>query len=92
MGRLEDIVERNKHPAKHRRGRFPWGLAVASFVFLILVLMIFTDLDESPRDATAPAGSASPGTGSEPASDQKRVRGVGIYVDKPRVARDAGSD
>lgn len=76
VGRLEDIVERNKNPRKHRSGRFPLGIMVAGFVLLILVLMIFTDLDESPTTKS-----------DEPAASERgRVRDIGIYVDKPRDA------
>lgn len=79
VGRLEDIVERNKNPRKHGRGKFPLGIAVAAFVLLILVLMIFTDLDESPVKKSEPPA----------ASEKGRVRDIGIYVAKPR---DAGAD
>jgi hypothetical protein len=81
MGRLEDIAERNRNPAKYRKGKFPWGIAVAAFVLLILVLMIFTDAGKSGGDEPAPA--------AEPTVDPnapKRVRNIGIYVDKPRDA------
>jgi hypothetical protein len=80
MGRLEDIVERNRNPSKHRKGKFPFGIAVAAFVLLILVLLIFTDAGRSGED-TAPA--------AEPPTDPnapKRVRGIGIYVEPSRDA------
>ena len=73
VGRLEDIVDRNKNPRKHGRGKFPFGILMAAFVLLILVLMIFTDLDESP-------------TSTPPPPEKGRVREIGIYVDKPRDA------
>lgn len=79
MGRLEDIVERNKNPRKHRQGRFPFGIAVAAFVLLILVLMIFTDLDAPPKKAQ-PEESQPPEKG--------RVHDIGIYVEHRH--RDAG--
>jgi len=74
MGRLEDIAERNKHPGRHRKDKFPLGIGLAVFVFIILILMIFTDLDESP-DSTQP--TATP----PPASTEKRVPGV--YLGTP---------
>ena len=48
MGRLEQIIERNKHPRKHGRRGVTMGVGLGLFVFVILILMIFTDLDESP--------------------------------------------
>lgn len=84
MGRLDDIVDRNKHPGKHRKMRFPFGLMTAGFVLLILVLMIFTDLDESPDTSPAP----TPGSASEPG--EKHVDGVLLY--RERTHRDAGVD
>jgi hypothetical protein len=59
VGRLEDIVERNKHPARHRKMRFPYGIAFSLLVLVVLVLMIFTDLGmpkHPPRDHTRVEG------------------------------------
>lgn len=72
MGRLEDIVERNKHPRRNREGRVPWGLLVSAFVLLILVLMIFTD---PPKPASKPADQAPP------PEEKGRVHDIGIYVE-----------
>ena len=77
MGRLEEIVARNKHPGRHRKG-VSMGILVAIFVFVILILMIFTDLDERPD---------VPKDVAEPAATEKRVNGVLLYREK---ARDAG--
>ena len=80
MGRLEDIVERNKHPRKHRQGRFPFGLLVSAFVLLILVLMIFTD---PPKPNKPP---------EQPVPEEKgRVHDIGIYVEHPRADASVGS-
>lgn len=88
MGRLENIIERNRNPGRHRKeGRFPLGIAMAAFVLLILILMIFTDLDESP-DAE-PAEPAAPATRDDGA--KKRVDGVLLYREKPRAATGSGS-
>lgn len=82
MGRLEEIVERNKHPRKHRKGSFPLGIGVAVFVLIILILMIFTDLDEDPTykqpEATPP-----------PASTEKRVPGIYLGAPKKRSPSDS---
>lgn len=50
MGRLEDIVQRNRSP-KGSRERFIWSIVVGCFLLLILALMVFTDLG---RPANAP--------------------------------------
>ncbi len=76
MGRLEDIAARNKHPGRHRKSGVTMGMFVAIFVFAILIMMIFTDLDERPdvpKDVPA-------------ASTEKRIDGVLLYREK----RDAG--
>ena len=77
MGRLDDIIERNKSPRKFRKMRFPVGIMLSAFVLLILVLMIFTDLGVSPPPKQAPA---------QP-SGEKRVDGIYIY----RTKNTAGS-
>jgi hypothetical protein len=85
MGRLEDIVERNKHPGKTAKNRFPLGLGVAVFVLIIICLMVFTDLDESPDAHKYDTPAAEPGS----ASRDHHVDGVMLYREKPRVPRDA---
>lgn len=81
MGRLEDIVERNKNPRKGSRAGMTMGIGLALFVFIVLVLMVFTDLDESPDAQQPPAA---------PAADDgtKRVRGIQLYRPKQQP-RDA---
>ncbi len=85
MGRLENIVERNKHPRRHGRKGVTMGMLLALFVFVILVLIIFTDFDESPVKPAPPA--------AETPSGEKRVDGVLMYRPKPRppAALDAGA-
>jgi len=79
MGRLEDIVERNKNPRKHRRRGVTMGLFLGLFVFVILVLVIFTDFEETP---TKPA----------PTNGEKHVDGVMIYREAAtKTPRDAGT-
>lgn len=86
MGRLEDIVDRNKNPRKHRKMRFPVGIMLAGFVLLVLILMIFTDLAVSPDAKQAPAPEA--GSAAEPG--EKRVDGVLLY--RAPARRDASVD
>ena len=82
MGRLDDIIDRNKHPGKHRKMRFPVGIMLSAFVLLILVLMIFTDAAISP--------SSQPKAGSDQTTG-KRVDGVLLYRDKKPARTDAGA-
>jgi len=79
MGRLDDIIDRNKNPRKHRKMRFPVGLMLSAFVLLILVLLIFTDAATSSTPKTEPASATS---------GEKRVDGVLLYREKHR---DGGS-
>lgn len=51
MGRLEDIVERNRKRPR-RRERFELGLR-SIFLLVILGLLLFTDWALSPVDTTA---------------------------------------
>lgn len=88
MGRLENIIERNKHPSRHRKGgRFPMNLLLAVFVCVILFLIIFTDLDESPRQT--PAQGPVPASTAKP---EKHVDGVLLYGGHRRTSAlpDAG--
>ena len=82
MSRLDQIVERNKHPGKYGRRGVTMGVLLAAFVFLILVLIVFTDFDESPT-ATQPEPAVVP-------SGEKRVDGVLMYREPAR--RDAATD
>ena len=82
MGRLDDIIDRNKHPRKHSKMRFPLGIMLSAFVLLILVLMIFTDLADSPEPKTQQPQSPAP-------SGEKRVDGVLLYREKTH--RDGGA-
>jgi hypothetical protein len=87
MGRLDNIIERNQHPRRHGRKGVTMGMLMALFVFVILVLIIFTDFDESP---VKPSPAAEPAA-TEPPSGEKRVNGVLMYREKARpAALDAG--
>ncbi|CAN5876085.1 hypothetical protein BH11MYX3_BH11MYX3_25550 [soil metagenome] len=57
MGRLEDIIERNRNP-KANRERLTVGIGMGVFILIILGLMVFTDLGKRPAPV-APDGSAS---------------------------------
>jgi type VI protein secretion system component VasF len=82
VGRLEDIIDRNKNPRKHRQMRFPIGLMLSAFVLLILVLFIFTDLAQPPDTKDTQAPSLAPG--------EKHVDGVRLYRER-KVKPDAGA-
>jgi hypothetical protein len=69
VGRLDDIIDRNKNPRKHRKQKFPMGLMVAAFVLLVLVLMIFTDAGMGTTPAPPPPDPTI----------EKRVDGVKLY-------------
>ncbi len=63
MGRLENIIARNRRPNRPRE-RLVVSLAFGAIVLLILALMVFTDLGlppEPPRAGEPPAGPAAPG-------------------------------
>jgi len=53
VGRLEDIVARNRNP-KGQRERWVWGMIIGLFIVVILVLMVFTDLGRRPEQKPAP--------------------------------------
>ena len=58
VGRLEDIVERNRNP-KGNRERMTVMIGLGVFLLLILGMMVFTKLGLRPEPAAPPAGSAS---------------------------------
>jgi hypothetical protein len=82
VGRLDDIIDRNKNPRKHRKMRFPLGLMLSAFVLLILILFIFTDLAQSPMPKQTSTPSLAPG--------EKHVDGVMLYREK-KARPDAGA-
>lgn len=80
MGRLEDIVERNKYPRRHRKGSgLTIGVGLALFVFIVIVLMVFTDLGMPKHTSPPPPDPSAP----------KRVRGIELRSAPARVPRDA---
>lgn len=78
MGRLENIIARNRRP-NHLRERVLVSLVLGSIVLLIIGLAVFTDLGTPPDLRNAGATSATPAgapTGSTGSDDGKRVDGV----------------
>lgn len=67
MGRLENIIERNRNPK--RGDTITLGIGLATFVLIILVLVVFTDLDEPPVERK----KSSP---PPPSKVEKRVNDV----------------
>jgi len=64
VGRLDDIIERNRHPNRSRK-RKGLGIGLAMVVvFVVLILLIFTDLGNPPDAAKPepPAPAAKPDT------------------------------
>ena len=78
MGRLEDIVARNKNPTRSRE-RLWVMIALGMFLLLILTMMVFTNLGARPEP---------------PVRKPERGRVNDIYIQKvPQRAapRDAGA-
>lgn len=63
MGRLDDIIERNRNPK--RTERLTVGIGVALFLLLIIILMTFTDLGRPNFESSAP-----------PSGTEKRVNDI----------------
>ncbi len=66
MGRLEDIVHRNKHPKRFGE-RLTVGIGLGLFVLLVLAMMMFTDWGERPADPP-------------PAPAEPRVHDIKLYT------------
>jgi hypothetical protein len=75
MGRLENIIERNRHP-KGQRERYIWGFVFGIAIIAILWLALFTDLGKPVPPKQDPARSIQP--------TDKRVDDVKIWT--PRAA------
>ena len=56
MGRLENIIARNKHPKRFGE-RLSVGLGLALFLLVVIFLIVFTDLGLPPelRDPPPPS-------------------------------------
>lgn len=60
MGRLDDIVLRNKHPGRYRKKKIPYSILLSLLVLVVIGLVIFTDL----------------GMPKQPERDHTRVEGI----------------
>lgn len=82
MGRLENIVARNRRGQRPRE-RVIVSLGFSAFVLLILILLLFTDVN-------VPAGAQQPAS-TEPALERssKRVDGVMLGGGRPKPAAPA---
>jgi hypothetical protein len=84
VGRLEDIVERNRNPTANRE-RLAVSIGFGVFLLIILGMLVFTNLGKRPTPA-APAA-----TGSSTAHDH-HVDGVQLRVPRPlRAGSGSGS-
>jgi len=77
VGRLDDIIERNKNPrrALRRKKGVAIGGLVSVVLFVVLLLLIFTNLAQPPEDAYPQPAAAG--------SSEHRVRD--IRLGGPRV-------
>lgn len=76
MGRLENIIARNRNP-KGNRERLTVGIGLGLFLLLIIFLVVFTELGIPDEPAPAPS-SIDP--------TDRRVDDVKLYVPPPRPA------
>jgi hypothetical protein len=75
VGRLDEIIERNRHPRRAMRKRKGLGVGLASVVlFVVLILLIFTDLAKPPDDPPPP-----------PPSGEHRIRDVRLGTGRPKA-------
>jgi len=72
VGRLDNIIARNRHPNRSR-GRLMGLLAIGAILLVLLVLAVVTDLGIPPAPAPRRGGVAPEHTTPSPA---KRVDGV----------------
>lgn len=79
MGRLENIVARNRRPPRMQE-RLIVSTVISGIVLLIIALAVFTNLGAPPPPRDAPAAPAPGGHG-------KRVDGVLLRTPPTRPAR-----
>ena len=87
MGRLENIIARNRRQGRPRE-KLMASLVLGAIVLLLIVLAVFTDLGLPPGVAPADRGSAAAaGSGSAAAPvprPSQRVDGVLLRAPAPR--------
>jgi hypothetical protein len=66
MGRLENIVARNRGQGRPRE-KLMASLVLGAIVLLLIALTVFTDLGMPPRPAAVDRGSAGSGAAATPA-------------------------
>lgn len=74
MGRLENIIARNRNPSG-RRDRYALGLLGVVLV-IVLGLLVFTGF-------ALPPGTPDPVTDPPPPTPDERVRGIKLYKPRP---------
>jgi hypothetical protein len=92
VGRLENIIARNRRP-KGSRERFWVTIGFGLAILLILVLMVFTDLGTPPmprKAAPAESGAASGASGAPGSGTEQRGKRVdGVLLRTPGTAKPA---
>lgn len=78
MGRLENIIARNRHPKRFGE-RLSVGLGLALFLLVIIFLVVFTDLGLPPELRDAPPATERPAHESPP-TPERRVDDVRLYT------------
>jgi len=79
VGRLENIIERNRRPNRSRT-RKGLGVGLATIVvFVVLILLIFTDLATPPQDAGSGSSTGSGSSEGSNATPRETVHGVRLW-------------
>ena len=82
MGRLENIIARNRRPNRMNE-RLIASMVLGAIVLLIIALAVFTDLGVPPEERDAREAPAAPA----PPSHGKRVDGVLLRASPARPAQ-----
>ena len=76
MGKLDDIIARNKNPKRFGE-RMTVGIGLGVFVLFILFMMVCTDLGKRPEENGPPKTTIDP--------TDKRVDDIRLVPTKPRT-------